>query len=87
MLERVLKARGVEKLFGMNVLVEGIALGLFGMLSHLPGLELLRLFHLDESRHTGLPRAPIRLRGPDACQRGSTNGGRRDLVLPDEGGP
>lgn len=55
MLERVIKARGVEKLFGMNVLVEGIALGLFGMMSHLPGLELLRLFHLDESRHTGLP--------------------------------
>jgi len=55
MLERVIKARGVEKLFGMNVLVEGIALGLFGMMSHLPGLEILRLFHLDESRHTGLP--------------------------------
>ncbi|HEX6240899.1 MAG TPA: hypothetical protein VFZ61_08395 [Polyangiales bacterium] len=55
MLERVIKARGVEKLFGMNVLVEGIALGLFGTMSHLPGLEILRLFHLDESRHTGLP--------------------------------
>ncbi len=55
MLERVLKAKGVEKLFGMNVLVEGIALGLFGMMSFLPGLEILRLFHLDESRHTGLP--------------------------------
>jgi len=55
MLERVIKAKGVEKLFGMNVLVEGIALGLFGMMSHLPGLEVLRLFHLDESRHTGLP--------------------------------
>jgi hypothetical protein len=55
MLERVFKAKGVEKLFGMNVLVEGIALGLFGMMSHLPGLEILRLFHLDESRHTGLP--------------------------------
>ncbi len=55
MLEQVIKAKGTEKLFGMNVVVEGIALGLFGMMSHLPGLEVLRLFHLDESRHTGLP--------------------------------
>jgi len=55
MLEQVMKAKGTEKLFGMNVVVEGIALGLFGMMSHLPGLEVLRLFHLDESRHTGLP--------------------------------
>jgi hypothetical protein len=55
MLERVIKAKGVEKLFGMNVVVEGIALGLFGMMSHLPGLQILRLFHLDESRHTGIP--------------------------------
>jgi hypothetical protein len=55
MLERVLKAEGLEKLFGMNVLVEGIALGLFGMLSHLPGMEILRLFHLDESRHGAFP--------------------------------
>ncbi|MCZ7682961.1 MAG: hypothetical protein M5U28_30815 [Sandaracinaceae bacterium] len=55
LLERVYKARGVEKLFGMNVLVEGIALGLFGLMGEMPGLELLRLFHLDESRHTALP--------------------------------
>jgi len=39
----------------MNVLVEGFALSLFGMMSTLPGLEILRLFHLDESRHTALP--------------------------------
>ena len=55
LLEQVHKAEGLEKLFGMNVLVEGIALSLFGMMSHMPGLELLRLFHLDESRHTALP--------------------------------
>jgi hypothetical protein len=55
LLERVLKAKGLEKLFGMNVVVEGIALGLFGMLSHLPGMEILRLFHLDESRHGAFP--------------------------------
>ncbi len=54
-LERTFKSQGMEKLFGMNVVIEGFALGLFGMLSTLPGLEILRLFHLDESRHTGLP--------------------------------
>jgi hypothetical protein len=55
LLEQVYKAKGLEKLFGMNVLVEGIALSLFGMLSDLPGLEVLKLFHLDEARHTALP--------------------------------
>lgn len=56
LLERILRARGLEKFFGMNVLVETIALSIFGMLAHLPGLEILRLFHLDESRHTALPK-------------------------------
>ncbi len=55
LLEGVLKARGLEKFYGMNVLVETIALSIFGALAHLPGLELLRLFHLDEARHTALP--------------------------------
>lgn len=55
LLERTLKSKGFEKFFGMNVVVEGFALSLFGMLSALPGLEILELFHLDESRHTGLP--------------------------------
>ena len=54
-LEGVFKAPGLEKMFGMNVVVEGIALSLFGLMSELPGLEILRLFHLDESRHTALP--------------------------------
>ena len=54
-LEGVFKADGLEKLFGMNVAVEGIALSLFGLFGGWPGLELLRLFHLDESRHTALP--------------------------------
>lgn len=54
-MEGVFKADGLEKFYGMNVLVEGVALSLFGLLSHLPGLEVLRLFHLDESRHTALP--------------------------------
>ncbi|MBW1763066.1 MAG: hypothetical protein JRJ64_16585, partial [Deltaproteobacteria bacterium] len=55
LLERGFKSKGVEKFFAMNVVVEGFALGLFGMMSTLPGLEILRLFHRDESRHTALP--------------------------------
>ncbi len=55
LMERTFKSDGLEKFFGMNVVVEGFALSLFGLLSALPGLEVLRLFHLDESRHTALP--------------------------------
>ncbi|MCP3984425.1 MAG: hypothetical protein GY723_08545 [bacterium] len=54
-MERTLKAKGLEKFYGMNVLIEGFALNLFGLLCALPGLEILSLFHLDESRHTALP--------------------------------
>lgn len=55
LLERSYKAKGLDKFFAMNVVIEGIALSVFGAFSHLPGLEILRLFHLDESRHTALP--------------------------------
>ncbi len=55
LLERSFKAKGLEKFFAMNVVVEGFALNIFGMMSSMPGLGLLRLFHLDEARHTGLP--------------------------------
>lgn len=55
LLEGCLRAKGLNRFFGMNVLVETIALSIFGMLSDKPGLEVLRLFHLDESRHTALP--------------------------------
>jgi len=55
LLERGFKAKGLEKFFAMNILVEGFALSLFGMMGHMPGLKILRLFHLDESRHTALP--------------------------------
>lgn len=55
LLEQVMKLDGLEKFFGMNVVVEGIALSMFGALSHLPGMEILRLFHLDEARHAALP--------------------------------
>lgn len=54
-MENVFKADGLEKFFGMNVLVEAIALGIFGVMNNFPGLEILHLFHLDESRHTALP--------------------------------
>lgn len=54
-LESTLKAKGLEKFFGMNVLVESIALSIFGALSKYPGLEILEMFHLDESRHCALP--------------------------------
>ena len=54
-MERTLKSKGLEKFFGMNVVIEGFALNLFGLLGTFPGLEVLRLFHLDESRHTALP--------------------------------
>lgn len=55
LLEGILKTEGLDKLYGMNVLVESIALSIFGAVAHLPGLEVLRLFHLDEARHTALP--------------------------------
>ena len=54
-MERTLKSKGLEKFIGMNVLVENIAMGLFGMFGEMPGLEILKMFHLDESRHCALP--------------------------------
>lgn len=54
-LEKTLKSKGMEKFFGMNVVVENVAMGIFGMLGDFPGLEILKMFHLDESRHTALP--------------------------------
>jgi hypothetical protein len=55
LLEGSLKARGLDKFYAMNVVIETIALSIFGLLADKPGLEVLRLFHLDESRHTALP--------------------------------
>ena len=55
LLEKTFKAKGLEKFFGMNVVVEAVALSLFGLLSKMPGLEILTLFHRDEARHTALP--------------------------------
>ena len=55
LLEGSLKARGLDRFYAMNVIIETIALSIFGLLADKPGLEVLRLFHLDESRHTALP--------------------------------
>jgi len=55
LLESVYKSKGLDKLFGMNILVEGVAMSLFGLISTLPGLEVLLHFHRDEARHMGLP--------------------------------
>lgn len=55
LLERTYQSKGLEKFFGMNVIVESFALSLFGMMGSMPGLEILKLFHRDESRHTALP--------------------------------
>ena len=55
LLEQPLKSKGLEKFFGMNVVEEGFALSLFGLLDEMPGLEILKMFHRDESRHTALP--------------------------------
>jgi len=84
LLERVLKTDGLEKFFGMNILVEGIALSLFGALSHLPGMEVLRLFHLDESRHTALPMNYLKEFPLSGWQRHSpfTRLNRMRLVVP-----
>lgn len=54
-LEGTLKTKGLEKFFGMNVLIEAFAMSMFGTMCKFEGLEILKLFHLDESRHTGLP--------------------------------
>jgi len=54
-LEWIFKSKGTEKFFGMNVQVETIALSLFGLMSTMPGLDVLKLFHRDEARHTALP--------------------------------
>ncbi len=55
LLEGSLRVKGLNRFFAMNVLIETIALSIFGLLSDKPGLEVLRNFHLDESRHTALP--------------------------------
>lgn len=81
LLEGTLRAKGLDKLFGMNVLVETIALSIFGMLESFPGLDILRLFHLDESRHTALPPNYFKEFPMSAGARHSRLGRVRRLVM------
>jgi hypothetical protein len=55
LMEDVLKARPTDKLFGMNIVIESIALSFFGLVSDWPGMEIIRLFHRDEARHAAMP--------------------------------
>jgi hypothetical protein len=80
LLETTLRARGLDRFFGMNILVETIALTIFGMLECLPGMEVLRLFHLDESRHTALPMNYFK-EFPMTARQGRTALGRTRRLL------
>jgi hypothetical protein len=55
LMEDVLKAGPLDKLFGMNIVIESIALSFFGLVSNWPGMEIIRLFHRDEARHAAMP--------------------------------
>jgi hypothetical protein len=58
MLEGVLKAKPMNRLFGMNVVVESVAMNFFSTFATFPGLEdVLKMFHLDESRHSAFPQS------------------------------
>ncbi len=58
LLEGVLKAKPINRLFGMNVVVESIAMNFFSTFATFPGLEdVLKMFHLDESRHSAFPQS------------------------------
>ena len=81
LLEATLRAKGLDKFFGMNILVETIALTIFGLLEPLPGLEILRLFHLDESRHTALPGNYFKEFPMTARQKGSALGRIRRVLM------
>jgi hypothetical protein len=81
LLEKTLRAKGLDRFFGMNVLVETIALTIFGMLEPLPGMEVLRLFHLDESRHTALPANYFREFPMSTRQSGGRAGRIRRLLM------
>ncbi|MBX3129065.1 MAG: hypothetical protein KF718_20280 [Polyangiaceae bacterium] len=81
LLEGTLKSKGLDRFFGMNILVESIALSIFGGLSTLPGLEVLRLFHLDESRHTALPANYFKEFPMSARQRSSARSRLRRLGM------
>lgn len=84
-LECTLRARPLDRLFGMNLVVESVAMTFFSTFTNCPGLDrVLPFFHKDESRHSAFPKsytqlAPLTLvqkHGPLHRQR------RMNLVLP-----
>lgn len=81
LLEGTLRAHGLDRFFGMNVLVETIALSIFGMVEPFPGLEILRLFHLDESRHTALPANYFKEFPKEAKKQRTVRGRVRRLLM------
>lgn len=54
--ENVARKQFYNKLFGMNVVLEGFATSMFSFFEDYPGLRhIFRGFHMDESRHCGFP--------------------------------
>lgn len=54
--ETIIRAKPVNRLFGMNAVLETVALQLFSMFSQFDSLEeIMYFFHMDEARHTALP--------------------------------
>lgn len=84
-LEGVLKADPLNRLFGMNVVVESIATNFFSTFQSYPGLEeVLTLFHLDESRHSAFPQLYVQEAPLSAWVRYAPTRqiARQNLVLP-----
>ncbi|MEW6776777.1 MAG: hypothetical protein AB1405_10815 [Bdellovibrionota bacterium] len=56
--EAIASRRFYNKLFGMNVVLEGFATSMFSFFEHYPGLRhIFRGFHMDESRHSAFPQS------------------------------
>ncbi len=54
--EAIASRRFYNKLYGMNVVLEGFATSMFSFFEQYPGLRhIFRGFHMDESRHSALP--------------------------------
>ncbi|MCC6806341.1 MAG: hypothetical protein IT381_02865 [Deltaproteobacteria bacterium] len=84
-LEGVLGAHGTQRLFGMNVMIEGVATTFFQTFQKFKGLEnILHLFQLDESRHAAFAQLYLDERPLDRWQRFSPTQQfeRLSLILP-----
>ncbi|MBI2062021.1 MAG: hypothetical protein HYT87_20090 [Nitrospirae bacterium] len=57
-LDMILRARPMDRLFGMNLVVESVAMTFFSTFTNYPGLsQILPFFHKDESRHSAYPKS------------------------------